>query len=156
MTTIHTRQLTTIHTRHLKIQHVQKVNNTKVVNNTINVTSIPHLPEHQTTLHIRWSQFTLFSLTLCVCVTKRWPCIFIGWIMGGGGMADISINRTGAVQLSGHVILCCVVMVDLPSVLIYTYTTLPKEPVFMPLICVFCCRLICCCWKGEYTTPPSC
>jgi len=36
MTTIHTRQLqqytqlTTIHTRHLKIQHVQKVNNTKV------------------------------------------------------------------------------------------------------------------------------
>ena len=37
MTTIHTRQLqqytrqlTTIHTRHLKIQHVEKVNNTKV------------------------------------------------------------------------------------------------------------------------------
>jgi len=30
MTTIHTRQLTTIHTRYLKIQHVQKVNNTKV------------------------------------------------------------------------------------------------------------------------------
>jgi hypothetical protein len=29
MTTIHTRCLTTIHTRHLKIQHVQKVNNTK-------------------------------------------------------------------------------------------------------------------------------
>ena len=29
-TTIHTRQLTTIHTRHLKIQHVQKINNTKV------------------------------------------------------------------------------------------------------------------------------
>lgn len=28
-------------------------------------------------------------------------------------------------------------MVDIPSVLIYTYTTLPKEPVFMPLICVF-------------------
>ena len=35
MTTIHTRQLTTIHTRLLKIQHVQKVNNTKVrINNT--------------------------------------------------------------------------------------------------------------------------
>ena len=30
MTTLHTKQLTTIHTRHLKIQHVQKVNNTKV------------------------------------------------------------------------------------------------------------------------------
>ena len=30
LTTIHTRQLTTIHTRHLKIQHVGKVNNTKV------------------------------------------------------------------------------------------------------------------------------
>ena len=60
-------------------------------------------------------------------------------------MADISINRTGAVQLSGHVVLCYI-----------QYNTLPKEPVFMPLICVFCCRLICCCWKGEYTTPPSC
>jgi len=30
MTTIHTRQLTTLQTRHLKIQHVQRVNNTKV------------------------------------------------------------------------------------------------------------------------------
>ena len=30
ITTIHKRQRTTIHTKHLKIQHVQKVNNTKV------------------------------------------------------------------------------------------------------------------------------
>jgi len=30
MITIHTRQLTTICTRHIKIQHAQKVNNTKV------------------------------------------------------------------------------------------------------------------------------
>lgn len=52
-------------------------------------------------------------------------------------MSDISINRVGAVQLSVYAVLCCAVMVDLPRVLIYSYTTLPKEPVFMPLICVF-------------------
>jgi len=30
LTTTHTRQLTTIHTGHLKVQHVKKVNNTKI------------------------------------------------------------------------------------------------------------------------------
>ena len=55
----------------------------------------------------------------------------------GGGVSDISINRIGAVRLSVCVVWCCAVMVDLPSVLIYSYTTLPKELVFMPLICVF-------------------
>jgi len=56
---------------------------------------------------------------------------------GGGGMSDISVNRIGAVQFSVRVVLCCDVMADISSVLMYTYTTLPKEPVFMPLICVF-------------------
>ena len=56
---------------------------------------------------------------------------------GGGGVSDISVHRIGAVQLSGCAVWCCGVMVDLPSVLIYSYTTLPKEVIFMPLICVF-------------------
>ena len=85
----------------------------------INVISISHLPEPQTTLHIRWSQFTHFSLTLCV--TIQWPSIFHRMNYGGGGVSEISINRIGAAQLNVCVVLCCAVTVDLPSVLILIY-----------------------------------
>jgi hypothetical protein len=71
-TTIHTWQLTTIHTRHLKIQHVQKVNNTKVrkyciqfpvffpTHNLITLSPQPFTSHHFTT-HINFSHKVSFS-----------------------------------------------------------------------------------------------
>ena len=75
MTTIHIRQLTIIHTRHLKIQHVQKVNNTKVRNyctyflvffpthHLITLWPQPFTSHHFTT-HIHFSQKSLFPPSL--------------------------------------------------------------------------------------------
>jgi len=72
LTTIHTKQLTTIRTRHLKIQHVQKVNNTKVgtycaqflvlfPTHIVLTLSLQPFTSHHFTAHINFSHKVSFS-----------------------------------------------------------------------------------------------
>jgi hypothetical protein len=99
----------------LGAHHILHVSRIKV-----NIMSIPHLPEHQTTLHIWWSHFTLFSLALCVAIW--WPCIFNRMNYGGVGVWHFYKQyRCSTTQCLCCPVLCCD---DRPSQCPYTHIPL--------------------------------